>query len=192
MERATAGFVTASYFYNLLGDRIKQPGLDKLKAIADAMGFPSELWLEGPDRWSAPAAPGGGLRLAGEDAGFQELLDNLFTSFPDARTGEPPTNAEISRRTAGRVREAELERLRSGELKDPTLEQLVALSEAFDVDPAYWFKRRGERPLVDEKVVEALRSEDNRLILHRSLGLSRDQKDMLLILMEQLERRGEL
>ena len=188
MERATAGYVTASYFYNLLSDRIKQPGLDKLKAIADVMGFPSQLWLEGTDEWSTESRPG----FAGKGAGFAELLENLFTSFPDARTGDPPTNAEISRRTAGRVSESELARMRSGELGNPTLEQLTALSRSFDVDPAYWFRRGTGRPLVDEHVVEALRSEDNRLILHRSLGLSRDQKDMLLVLMEQLERRGEL
>ena len=46
MEEATAGFVNTSYFSNLLNDRIKQPGLDKLKAIAETMGFPAQIWLE--------------------------------------------------------------------------------------------------------------------------------------------------
>jgi hypothetical protein len=44
---------------------------------------------------------------------------------------------------------------------------------------------------VNQEIVEALRNEDNRLLLHRSLGLSKDQKDMLLVLMEQLEKRDE-
>jgi hypothetical protein len=81
--------------------------------------------------------------------------------------------------------------MRSGTLDNPTVEQVLALSEAFDVDPAYWFRRGKNKPLVNQEIVEALRNEDNRLLLHRSLGLSKDQKDMLLVLMEQLEKRDE-
>ena len=87
--------------------------------------------------------------------------------------------------------EAELEALRSGTLDNPTVEQVLTLSEAFDVDPAYWFRRGKNKPLVDQWIVGAQRNEDNRLLLHRSLGLSKDQKDMLLLLMEQLEKRDE-
>jgi transcriptional regulator with XRE-family HTH domain len=191
MEEATAGFVNASYFSNLLNDRIKQPGLDKLKAIAETMGFPAQLWLEDPETWGDPrdSAP---LAFAPEDVAFEDLLENLFASLPDERTGEPPTNAEVARRTAGKVTEAEFERMRSGDLRNPTLEQLLALSRAFDVDPAYWFRRGKGRPLVDQEVVEALRDEENRLILHRSLALSKGQKDMLLVLLEQLQKRDDL
>lgn len=38
-------------------------------------------------------------------------------------------------------------------------------------------------------MIEALKSEENRLLLHRSLRLSADQKNMLLVLMEQLGNR---
>ena len=188
MQEATGGFVNAAYFSNLLAGRIKQPGLDKLKAIAEVMGFPPQLWLEEPERW-------GGLGHEPEGAppgtALKDLLNNLFASVVDERTGEPLTNLEVSRRTAGKVSEAELEAMRSGTLDSPTVEQVLALSEAFDVEPAYWFRRGKNKPLVDQEIVEALRNEDNRLLLHRSLGLSKDQKDMLLILMEQLEKRGE-
>src|SRR5215207_2138120 len=51
MQEATGGFVNAAYFSNLLSGRIKQPGLDKLKVIAETMGFRPQLWLEEPDRW---------------------------------------------------------------------------------------------------------------------------------------------
>jgi transcriptional regulator with XRE-family HTH domain len=190
MEEATAGFVNASYFSNLLKGRIKQPGLDKLKAIAETMGFPPQLWLEDPDTWGDPR-DSGPLAFVPEDVAFEDLLENLFASLPDERTGQPPTNAEVARRAAGKVTEAELERMRSGDLRNPTLEQLLAVSRAFDVDPAYWFRRGKGRPLVDQEVVEALRDEENRLILHRSLALSKDQKDMLLVLMEQLKNRGD-
>ncbi len=188
MQEATGGFVNAAYFSNLLSGRIKQPGLDKLKVIAETMGFPPQLWLEELDQWGEfrhepeGSPPGTALK---------DLLNNLFASVVDERTGEPLTNAEVSRRTAGKVSEAELEAMRSGTLDNPTVEQVLALSEAFDVDPAYWFRRGKSKPLVDQEIVEALRNEDNRLLLHRSLGLSKDQKDMLLVLMEQLEKRDE-
>lgn len=181
MQEATGGFVNAAYFSNLLAGRIKQPGLDKLKTIAETMGFPPQLWLEEPEWWGGhePQGPSTG-------AGLKDLLNHLFASVVDERTRELLTNAEVSRRTAGRVSETELESMRSGTLDNPTVEQILALSEAFDVDPAYWFRRGRKKPLVDQEIIEALRDEENRLLLHRSLGLSRDQKDMLLVLMEQL------
>jgi transcriptional regulator with XRE-family HTH domain len=188
MQEATGGFVNAAYFSNLLAGRIKQPGLDKLKVIAEVMGFPPRLWLEEPDRWdwlgyeAEASSPGTSLK---------DRLNNLFASVVDERTREPLTNTEVSRRTAGKVSEPDLEAMRSGTLDNPTVEQVLALSEAFDVDPAYWFRRSKNKPLVDQEIVEALRNKDNRLLLHRSLGLSKDQKDMLLILMEQLEKREE-
>lgn len=184
MQEATGNFVNAAYFSNLLAGRIKQPGLDKLKAIAEVMGFPTQLWLEDPHRWGElghepeSSPPGRALK---------DLLNNLFASVVDERTGEPLTNAAVSRRPAGKVGEDELEAMRSGTLDNPTVEQVLALSEAFDVDPAYWFRRGKNKPLVDQEIVEALRNEDNRLLLHRSLGLSKDQKNMLLVLMEQLD-----
>lgn len=186
MQRATGGFVNSAYFSNLLAGRIKQPGLDKLKAISEAMGFPTQLWLDGPDGWGE--FPGQSQDLPPE-AVLKDLLNNLFASITDERTGELLTNAEVSRRSVGKLSEVELEAMRSGELDNPTVEQVLALSEAFDVDPAYWFRRGEKKPLVDREVVEALRNENNRLLLHRSLGLSREQKDMLLVMMEQLERR---
>jgi transcriptional regulator with XRE-family HTH domain len=191
MEEATAGFVNASYFSNLLNDRIKQPGLDKLKAIAETMGFPAQLWLEDPDRWGHQRGSEP-LTFVPKDAAFKDLLNDLYASVPNERTGEALTNAEVAKRAAGRVTEDELEKMRSGELENPTLQHLLAVSRAFDVDPAYWFRRGEDRPLVDHEVVEALREEENRLILHRSLALSKDQKDMLLVLMEQLQKRGDL
>ena len=152
------------------------------------MGFPPRLWLEEPERWGELGHEPEG---APRGTALEDLLNNLFSSVVDERTGESLTNAEVSRRTAGKVSEAELEAMRSGTLDNPTVEQVLTLSEAFDVDPAYWFRRGKNKPLVDQEIVEALRNEDNRLLLHRSLGLSKDQKDMLLLLMEQLEKRDE-
>jgi transcriptional regulator with XRE-family HTH domain len=38
--------VTRSYVSNLRKGRIENPGFEKLRAIAKAMGFPPELWFE--------------------------------------------------------------------------------------------------------------------------------------------------
>lgn len=187
MEEATGGFVNAAYFSNLLNGRIKQPGLDKLKAIAEAMGFPPELWLEEPERWGQRLAPD--QRRPSPEASLANLLDNLFESIPDERTGRPLSEAEVARRSAGKLTAQEIRDMRAGKLTNPTMEQILALSAALDVDPSYWFRRGKKQPLVDQRTVEALRDRDNRLLLHRSLGLSKDHKDMLLILMEQLKER---
>ena len=40
LERATGGVLTRSYVSNLRKGRIENPGMDKLAAIAKAMGFP--------------------------------------------------------------------------------------------------------------------------------------------------------
>ena len=45
LERATGGAVTRSYVTNLKNGRIESPGLDKMEAIARAIGFPPELWF---------------------------------------------------------------------------------------------------------------------------------------------------
>ena len=46
LYNATGGVVTRSYVSNLRKGRIENPGFEKLRAIAKAMGFPPELWFE--------------------------------------------------------------------------------------------------------------------------------------------------
>ena len=46
LHDATGGAVTRSYVTSLRKGRIENPGSEKLKAIARAMGFPLELWFE--------------------------------------------------------------------------------------------------------------------------------------------------
>ena len=46
LQDATDGVVTRSYVTSLRKGRIENPGFEKLRAIAKAMGFPPELWFE--------------------------------------------------------------------------------------------------------------------------------------------------
>jgi transcriptional regulator with XRE-family HTH domain len=46
LQEATKGIITKPYVTHLRKGRIQNPGYEKLKAIAEAMGFPPELWFE--------------------------------------------------------------------------------------------------------------------------------------------------
>ena len=186
MEQATGGVVNSAYFSNLLSGRINQPGLDKLKAIAEAMGFPAQLWLEDPDTWGVSSSEES-IRFTSTSVSFSALLKNLFESVPNGNTGTPFTVSQIAESSGQKVTEAELQQMMSGELENPSLQTILAISEAFGIDFSYWFRRNNGTPLVDDDIIEALQNEESRLILARSSELSKDQKDMLLVLMEQLK-----
>lgn len=191
MEQATGGLVNSAYFSNLLGGRINQPGLDKLKAIADVMGFPAQLWLEDPDTWGA-FGPEENIRFTSTSVSFAELLNNLFDSITNEQTDQTFSSAEIAARTSGTVTAEQVQQMRNGNLERPTIETMLSLSKAFGIDFSYWFRRSNDKPLVDDHVIAALTNEESRLILARSSELSKDQKDMLLVLMEQLKNKGTL
>lgn len=55
LENATSRTVKRSYATNLRKGRIESPGLDKLGAIAEVMGFPPRLWFDASDE--EPADP---------------------------------------------------------------------------------------------------------------------------------------
>ncbi len=81
LEKATGGTVTRSYVSNLRKGRIGSPGLDKLAAIAEAMGFPPQLWFgEVGER-----APDAALAAALEDETAREILVEVLRMGPRER-----------------------------------------------------------------------------------------------------------
>ena len=81
LEEATGGAVTRSYVSNLRNGRIGSPGLDKLEAIANAMGFPPQLWFgEGEER-----VPDAALAVALEDETAREILAEVLRMGPRER-----------------------------------------------------------------------------------------------------------
>lgn len=184
LERATGGFLNRSYVTNLRKGRIKQPRLEKLQAIAKVMGFPPEFWFSDPDEWNRDASD----RVRAEEFSgtVSERLNHLFKITRNERTQQPFTNAEVAGLSAGRLGEMEVGDLRSGKLADPTVAQLLALSEIFEVDQSYWFMGEDTPPLLDQEALEALKDETAQKILHRSLHLSERDKNMLLLLAEQM------
>jgi len=46
LEKATGGIVSRSYVTNLRKGRMENPGFEKMRALAKAMGFPPQVWFE--------------------------------------------------------------------------------------------------------------------------------------------------
>ena len=185
LQDATGGVVTRSYVSMMRKGRIENPGFDKLRAVAKAMGFPPESWFEESDeiRTTVQLDPKDAKRdVAGR-------LNHLFEIVKNERTGEPYSSADVARMTLGDLTEDEVEGIRTGALENPALNQVVALAEAFGVHPSY-FLETGKRPaLLGEQEINALGDRRARAILNKSLSLSDREKDMVLDMIQHL---GEL
>jgi transcriptional regulator with XRE-family HTH domain len=173
--------VTRSYVTNLRKGRIENPGYEKMRAIAKAMGFASEAWFEegvgrGPDR---PEDEGRG--IAGK-------VEHLFETVRNPKTGEPYTNAEVARMTLGDLSEEDLEGIRTGAVGDPTVGQVVALAGVFGVEPSYLLDR-GE-PVFDAELVEALRDETVRETTREISRLPERERRLVLGIVRQFDGAG--
>lgn len=188
LEQATNGFISGSYVTALRKGRIEEPGLNRLRRIAEVMGFSFLQWfedLEGLQREE---------RSAADDAGgsVSERLNQLFAAAENEHTGEPYTEREVSRLSHGRVSEEQVSKMRSGELDNPTRAQLLALCDVFDVDLSYWDERRPNGPLMSPDTLRALRDAESLAILHKSHELPDEDKSLIMVMMQELERRRDL
>ena len=185
LQDATGGVVTRSYVSMMRKGKIENPGFDKLRAIAKAMGFPPESWFEESEgeRDTVRVEPGeGGRDVAGR-------LNHLFQIVKNERTGEPYSSADVARMSLGDLTEDQIEEIRTGTLENPAISQVIALAEAFGVHPSY-FLETGRRPhLLGEQEMNALGDSRARAILTKSLNLSDREKDMVLDMIQHL---GEL
>lgn len=199
ITEATGGELSAGYLSALRRGRNKRPGMDYLDRIASVMGFPFELWLAEPEQWSrvmtdqeariVPPAEGTE-NEAGEDS-YADLLEELFSSITNRRTGKPFTNREIAQRSGEVLDEERIHKMREGEFTRPSREELIGLSNAFGVEVSYWFGSRGSSPLLDETiqdVLQGVRNDERRYeVLKKSFGWSDDNIDFLLELMDRWE-----
>ena len=183
LERATGGVVTRSYVTNLRKGRIENPGMEKLAAIAKAMGFPPALWFEeeltGADRRGAAGAP----------EGLAVRVERLFDAIKDPKTGETYTPSKIARMSLGDLTEEDVVALRSGSIADPPLSHLLALARAFGVEPSYLVDGTGEAVL-DREMVEALSDDTTRAIARESARLRDRERNLVLGIVRQFEGVG--
>jgi transcriptional regulator with XRE-family HTH domain len=183
LDKATGGVVRRSYITNLRKGRIDSPGYEKLAAIAKAMGFAPEVWFEDGIGDVVPAGTVEGAH------GIAGTLEHLFEAVRNPTTGEPYTNAEVARMTLGDLSEEEVEGIRTSAISDPTVSQVVALAGVFGVGPSYLLDR-GEWPVLDGELVEALRDESVRSITRESSRLPEREKRMVLGIVRQFGTQG--
>src|SRR5215217_5325390 len=129
LDEATGGVVTRSYVTNLRKGRIENPGYEKMKAIAKAMGFAPEVWFE------EDLGEGRPIGQSEESHGLAGRLEHVFEVVRNPKTGEPYTNAEVARMTLGDLSEEAVERIRTGAVSDPTVGRVAALASVFGVEP---------------------------------------------------------
>jgi transcriptional regulator with XRE-family HTH domain len=187
LQDATGGAVTRSYASALRNGHIENPGYDKLRAIAKAMKFPVELWFEDSPGRAAPSAD-----ELEERATIAERLEHLFETIVDDKKSRPYTNAELARMSLGGISKQEVAGIRSGEISSPTIDQVLALAEAFGVSPSYFTERKA--PLLSQEAIEALADRDSSEIIHKTLALSEAERRMVLDILDhlgQLQRRRE-
>jgi transcriptional regulator with XRE-family HTH domain len=178
LQDATGGAVTRSYVSMLRNGKIENPGFDKLRAIAKAMGFSPELWFEEGDEIGDAAQTGN----------IADRLNHLFEVVKNQRTGEPYANADVARMSLGDLTEEDIGAIRNGTLENPTMSQVVALADAFGVHPAY-FLETGKKPaLLGEQELNALGDQRAREILTSTLGLSDPEKELVLDMIQHLSR----
>jgi ESX-1-secreted protein regulator len=169
--------MTRSYVANLRTGRIENPGYEKMLAIAKAMGFPPEAWFE--------EVPTSGTRFTsveGEDLAGR--VERLFDAVRSPRTGEPYTNADVARMSAGGLTEQEVEGIRSDAIPDPTVGQVAALAAVFGVEPSYFVDRK-EPPSLDAELLEGLSDETTYEITRRAMGLPKRERQIVLGIVRQ-------
>ena len=179
IDDATGGIVTRSYVTNLRKGRIENPGYEKMRAIAKAMGFPPEKWFEedlGSEVGSA-AQP--------EGRGIPRRIEHLFEVVKNPKTGEPYTNAEVARMSAGDLTVEDVEGIRTGKVADPSVGRVAALAAAFGVPPSYVLDRGTGSEVLDEETLEALADKTASAILKESARLTEREKEILLGIVRQ-------
>src|SRR5215217_665933 len=177
IDEATGGIVTRSYVTNLRKGRIENPGYEKMRALAKAMGFAPEVWFEDGL---------GDVRSIGQveaSRGLAGRVGHLFEVVRNPKTGEPYTNAEVARMSLGDLSEEDVEGMRTGAIGDPTVGQAVALAGVFGVEPSYLLDR-GE-PLFDRELVEALRNSTVREATREISRLPEKEKRLVLGIVRQ-------
>jgi len=180
IDEATGGVVSRSYVTNLRKGRIENPGYEKMRAIAKAMGFAPEVWFEDG------LGEGQSIGQVEESRGVAGRLEHLFEVVRNPKTGEPYTNSEVARMTLVDLSEEDVQRIRTGEVSDPTVGQVAALVSVFGVEPSYLLDR-GEASL-DGELIEALRDEMVRQAAREMSRLSERERRLVLGIVRQFGR----
>lgn len=135
----TAKKLSPEYLNSFREGKVDQqrPEMEHLDLIAQAIGFPFELWLAEPEQWPTVLADPEA-KIRPPVTTYSELLEELFDTAVNPRTGEPFTNQEVARSSSRLLQEKDVRQLREGTFTNPARSQLLALSHIFAVDGSYW------------------------------------------------------
>jgi transcriptional regulator with XRE-family HTH domain len=86
--------------------------------------------------------------------------------------------------TLGDLSEENVERIRTGAIGDPSVGQVAALASVFGVEPSYLLDR-GEPPLLDQELEQALHDTDVRDITRESSRLPDGERRLVLGIVRQ-------
>ena len=193
VSAATGERISPSYLSGLKSGRIQRPGLEQLNLISKAMNFPFDLWIADIDQWDTILERWRrGESAQVEDAAdrLAERVNQLFVAFPSKSTGEPYTNQVVAEASGGTLAEQELVQLRNGTAANPSRAQLLALSDFFNVEYAYWLRPEGREGPVSDELLAKLRDDEKAMLLtQKAVDLDEENKDLLLLLAEQLDSR---
>jgi transcriptional regulator with XRE-family HTH domain len=187
IDEATGGVVTRSYITNLRKGRIQNPGYEKLRAIARALGFPPQLWFEERLTPEGVASMESGRELRGID----KKVSHLFGIMGKDDDGKPLTDAEVARLSFGNLTEEDVEAIRTGKQSNPPVSQIVALADVFAVHPSYFLDGTKHPALFHSEAMEIFQDETVRAIAHKSLHLPGRERQMVLNIIQQLEQMRE-
>lgn len=186
IEQSTGGFLKGSYLTNLKAGRIRQPGLDRLRAIANIMGFPVELWLQRQDLWEITGAKTKRDQTFGPGT-LAKNLNLLFDVLTNERTGKPYSEEDVAAASDGELTEQDVRAVREGHIEDLRGAQYLALSKVFGIDINYWYQGTGSYGNLSEEDLRALEDAKTHTILNKVYGSPERQKDVILHLLEQME-----
>jgi hypothetical protein len=130
--------------------------------------------VRGGHRRGTPVEPPEGSRdIAGK-------VEHLFAVLKNQRTGEPYTNAEVARSSAGDLAEEEVEGIRTGRIPDPSVRQVSAFADVFGIASSWFLDREERSALLDEEGLEALRDEVAGAIVREVIRLPERERSIVL------------
>lgn len=188
IEDESAGLISQQYFSALRRGRFRKPGYEQLKAIANVMGFPLELWDAEPEQWPRILDQhGAGTSTAvssytrSRATSLSQTLSAIRQSVHNPKTSRPFTDEEIADRSGHRLSAEDVRALSAGEFKDPTYDQILALSDVFGVAADYWHTGSYRAsPVLDTHLLDILADQQSHTLLRRWGQLSPSHRTMLL------------
>ena len=120
-----------------------------------------------------------------------ERTNQLFDIVQNVKAGRPYSNPEIVRMALGELTEENLQEIRSGQLTNLSVNQLLALANAFGVHPDYFFDTEAQPTVLSESALQILQDETVSAIAHGSLRLTARERQIILGIVRQFEDTHE-